>query len=176
MNQQANLDPAPVAQTSNQTSPPAAAGALDAEKRRKILALVANGSSRRVAARIVGCAASTITRTAARDPQFAEELARAEGNLEIEVLRSIRNAAKTDRYWRAGAWLLERRNPEDFAPRRAGRYTAAEVLQMLAAALATLGPTITDAQRDQVVSHLGTLLLEFEPELPPVNPAPDAAP
>jgi len=35
---------------------------LDESKRRVIIALVTNGSSRRVAARYVGCAPSTITR------------------------------------------------------------------------------------------------------------------
>ncbi len=54
--------------------------ALDETKRRKILALLANGSSRRVAARIAGCAHSTIARTAQRDPQFAAELDAAEHN------------------------------------------------------------------------------------------------
>ena len=47
---------------------------LDEAKRRKIIALLANGSSRRVAARVVGCAHSTITRTAERDPEFAADV------------------------------------------------------------------------------------------------------
>jgi hypothetical protein len=52
--------------------------ALDEVKRRQIVRLVALGNSRRTAARVVGCAPSTITRAAARDPQFAAELAHAE--------------------------------------------------------------------------------------------------
>jgi len=90
---------------------------LDDAKRRKILALLANGSSRRVAARVAGCSHSTIARTAMRDPEFAAELDAAEHNSEIEALRQVRKAAKKDRYWRAAAWLLERRNPRDFARR-----------------------------------------------------------
>ena len=50
---------------------------LDEKKRAKIIALVANGSSRRMAARYVACAPSTITRTAMRDPDFAAQLAAA---------------------------------------------------------------------------------------------------
>ncbi len=49
---------------------------LDETKRKTIIALLANGSSRRMAAGYVGCAPSTITRTAARDPEFAAQLAR----------------------------------------------------------------------------------------------------
>ena len=43
---------------------------LDEEKREIVLRLLANGNSRRVAARYAGCAPSTITRTAQRDEDF----------------------------------------------------------------------------------------------------------
>ena len=58
---------------------------LDESNRRTIIALITNGSSRRVAARYVGCAHTTITRTAARDPEFAAQLARAEHSAEISL-------------------------------------------------------------------------------------------
>ena len=90
---------------------------LDEPKRRLIVALVANGSSRRVAAHFVGCAPSTITRTAARDPDFAQQMAHAEQTAEIGLLRSVQKASRMPKHWRAAAWLLERRNPEDFAVR-----------------------------------------------------------
>jgi IS30 family transposase len=45
---------------------------LDETKRLKIIAIVSNGSSRRTAARYVGCSPSTITRTAARHPEVDE--------------------------------------------------------------------------------------------------------
>jgi len=53
----------------NQSSKHPRRDVLDAAKRQKILALVANGSSRRTAARYVGCEPSTIGRTAMRDPE-----------------------------------------------------------------------------------------------------------
>lgn len=90
---------------------------LNLSKRQSIIAMVANGSSRRVAARFIGCASSTITRTATRDPEFAVELVRAEQTAEVHQLRNVQSAAKIPKHWRAAAWLLERRNPEDFAPR-----------------------------------------------------------
>ena len=70
--------------------PPDPRTVLDDEKRWKIITLISNGSSRRMAAKYVGCAASTITRTALRDPDFAEQLAAAELNAEIESLRLVR--------------------------------------------------------------------------------------
>jgi DNA invertase Pin-like site-specific DNA recombinase len=51
---------------------------LDEAKRWQVVALITAGFSRRMAAREVGCAGSTITRTAARDPEFARQLAEAE--------------------------------------------------------------------------------------------------
>jgi hypothetical protein len=90
---------------------------LDEVKRRKLLAILSNGSSRRVAAHVVGCSPSTITRTAKRDREFAAALVAAEMNVEIEALQHIRQAAKEGRYWRSSAWLLERRNPVDFGRR-----------------------------------------------------------
>jgi hypothetical protein len=103
---------------------------LDQIKRQKILAILANGSSRRVAAQYVGVATSTVIRTAQRDPDFAAELARAEQNAEIDALHFLRRAARKDRYWRAAAWLLERRNPEDFAPRPLRLFTEEQVRQL----------------------------------------------
>ncbi len=88
---------------------------LDEKKQRQVVALLAHGISRSAAARVVGCATSTIARTAIRDPDFAARLQAAEHKLEIEILQHLEDAAKTSRYWRAGAWLLERRYPRDYA-------------------------------------------------------------
>ena len=104
---------------------------LDETKRRTVVALVANGSSRQVAARYIGCAPNTIVRTAARIPEFARELAQAEQTAEITLLRSVQAAAKRPRHWRAAAWLLERRNPDDFAPRAPNVLTDQQVAQMI---------------------------------------------
>ena len=92
-------------------------GVLDEVKRAEILAIVSVGCSRRVAARYVGCAPSTIWATARRDERFGRELARAEQKSQLGLIKNIRDAAKKAQYWRAAAWALERLNPEDFAPR-----------------------------------------------------------
>ncbi len=135
---------------------------LDETARRQIIRLVTLGSSRRMAARVVGCAASTITRTAARDPQFAAELARAEAKLETRMLHCIRKAAQTQCHWRAAAWLLERKNPQEFAPRPPGVLTVVEVYRMFAEVLASLGGQIADENRRRAMDALETLLLEAD--------------
>lgn len=100
-------------------------------KRKMIISLVANGSSRRVAAQYVGCAPSTITRTVRRIPEFAEELVRAEQLNEITLLRNIKNAAQNPRYWRAAAWLLERTNTDDFVIKEKEAITPEKVREFI---------------------------------------------
>ena len=83
---------------------------LTEDVRRVIIALLSNGSSRRMAARYVGVHPASLSRLMACELQFCEEVLR-ERDVEIEALRQIREAGKDPRYWRAGAWLLERRSP-----------------------------------------------------------------
>jgi hypothetical protein len=111
---------------------------LDDAKRKTIIALVTGGCSRRAAARYVGCAPSTIIRTARRDPDFALALARAEETAEITLLRSIQAAGKLPGHWRASAWLLERRNPDEFAPRAPNVVTQQQFAEVLASVAETL--------------------------------------
>ncbi len=83
---------------------------LDEYKRREILAILAVGGSRPVAAAYVGCTASTIRNTADRDPEFGRRLRDVEARLETICLRSVYAAAMraTDG---AAAWLAERGLP-----------------------------------------------------------------
>ncbi len=130
-------------------------GVLDEKKKQQIVALVLHGCSRRVAARYVSCSPSTITRTAARDPEFGDQLARAEAQREVGLLRLVQTAAQEPRLWRAAAWLLERGNPVDFAPRPPKTFTSEQVLQIFAEVLAA-------AQGQQAMEKLAALLMEYE--------------
>jgi hypothetical protein len=106
---------------------------LDDQKRWRVITMIANGSSRRVAAHYVGCSPATITRTADRDPDFAAQLATAEQNLEIDALRSLRAAARKERYWRAAAWLLERKNHDDFTLPDPELFTQEQATKLISA-------------------------------------------
>ncbi len=146
--------------------------ALDNDKRQQVIALLTIGCSRRIAARHVGCSPSTITRTAARNSTFADQLAKAETNLERDLLDSIQNAARTDRYWRAAAWLLERKNPKDYTKRPDRLYTPEQVTQLLVATFDSLREEIPPTQRDNAIQKLDTLLLELDPKPHPrLHPA-----
>ena len=94
---------------------------------------------------------STITRTAARDPEFAAQLARTEGNAETEALSLIRKAAHKECYWRAAAWLLERKNPADFAARKPDVMTPEQLRRMLASLATLILQDLSEEKLDQVL-------------------------
>jgi len=105
---------------------------LDEIKQREILAILSVGCSRRTAARYVGCAHSTIQRTAHRDPEFAAKLRQAENRQEFSYLGNIQQAARKPQYWRAAAWFLERVFPEKYARRGPDVITVDQIRQVLA--------------------------------------------
>jgi hypothetical protein len=131
---------------------------LDHDKRQKIIALLSNGSSRRMAAKYVRCSPSTIARTAAADPVFADQLAAAESSAEIDAIRAIRAAYRKDRYWRAAAWLLERKNPEDFARRSPTIFTAEEVCQVISIIVEILNQDIPEENCQKALHKLEELI------------------
>ncbi len=158
---------------------------LDQAKRQKIIALLANGSSRRMAARYVRCSPSTIARTAAADQVFADQLAAAESSAEIDALRAVRAAFRKDRYWRAAAWLLERKNPEDFARRSPTIFTGEEVCQVISLIVEILNKDIPEENCQRALQKLEELIehqrqMQNTPTLPdephllalPRNPSP----
>ena len=87
-------------------------------KQREILVLLSVGCSRRTAARYVNCTQKAIDELAQANPDFAEKLRKAEANLEIESIKNMFNAAKQEKNWRASAWLLERKSPEEFQKKK----------------------------------------------------------
>jgi hypothetical protein len=105
---------------------------LDEGKKREILAILAVGGSRRVAASYVGCAVSTIQSTACRDAEFGQAIRHAEHQSELAYLKNIQTAAKKEQYWRAAAWALERRNPNEYGRRKPDVLTPEQVTFLLA--------------------------------------------
>jgi hypothetical protein len=137
-------------------------GALDQAKRATIVAILTNGSSRRIAARYVGCSPSTISRTAERDPQFAEQIERAEQSAEILALRNLRNASSHERYWRAAAWLLERKNPRDFGPCTVDVFGRRQTIDAMVKLFSFLTDGMPDEECDHLFRKMDELLEEFQ--------------
>ena len=140
---------------------------LDQYKKGQILAIISMGHSRRTAARYVGCAPSTITNTAERNAAFAKSLRQAEQKSEIDNMKNIQEAAKKAQYWRAAAWILERRNPEDFAPKNPNALTIDDLRRLLAEFVQIIMEEVTvERYRRRLLKRLDALTRRFRQPLP----------
>ncbi|MBN1394071.1 MAG: hypothetical protein JW959_03510 [Pirellulales bacterium] len=134
---------------------------LDKEKRSQILAVIRAGCSRSVAAQYVGCAPSTVQRTAERDPLFAEQLRRAKCGAELSMVNSIRQAAGKERHWRAAAWALERGFPEKYAPRGPNVLTIEQIGPLLSKFSEIVVQELNERERKKVLKRLDALAREL---------------
>jgi hypothetical protein len=137
---------------------------LDDRKRAEVLHLISLGCSRRMAARRVRCSHTTIARTAGRDPIFALDLSIAESELDMEALALVRAAASDRKYWRAAAWILERRNPEEYGKQTACGFSGKEVMAMLAQVFAYTSERLPEAEQEGFLRMFNGILRNIETE------------
>jgi hypothetical protein len=129
--------------------------ALDEKKRGEICGILAVGGTRALAARLVGCSASTIYRTAKRDPAFRLQLRQAEGRMEVLLLKFIADAAQNKSNWRAATWVLERKFPQRYGRRPPGVATVEQISRVLARFAELIAAEIPDAAlRCQILKRL----------------------
>jgi hypothetical protein len=122
-------------------------------KRAQLIALVANGRALKDAARLTGCSVRTVQRESLRDPDFRQDLCRAELDARNQPLQHIRKAAAS--HWRAAAWLLERTDPARFGRRTPNSYPLADVENALTTLLeAALAEVYDDESRRRVYKRL----------------------
>ena len=104
-----------------------AVSGLTAKQKDQVLAILSVGCSRKRAASFVGGTPALIQKAAAGDADFALALLQAESQAEITSMKSINAAARQERYWKAAAWILERKNPEEFRLRSPGTFNAEQL-------------------------------------------------
>ncbi len=79
---------------------------------------------------------------------------------EINLLRAVQAAGKLPKYWRAAAWLLERRNPDDFARRSPNVLTDAQVAEMIGQMVEVLHEDVSEENYARAMRKLDQLLVE----------------
>jgi len=114
----------------------------------------------------VGGTPALIQKAAAADEDFALALLQAESQAEITSMKSINAAARQERYWKAAAWILERKNPEEFRLRSPGTFNA----EQLAFIVRNLSEIIAEevrvpSDRKRILARLERFLKESAGEL-----------
>ncbi len=135
---------------------------LTTKQKSEVIAILSVGCPRKTAARYVGCSPAIITRTAEKDPDFAEQLQRAQEHAEIASMKNIHNAAKQERYWKASAWILERKNPEAFRLQNPDLLSLEQV-KLLVTHLSSIvvNEVKSPAQRKKILDELEKFLKNF---------------
>jgi hypothetical protein len=100
---------------------------LTDEQKGRVCGVLSVGGDWTTAARIAGCSLANIRRAMRHDTEFATSVRRSEAGAELSHMRTIQEAAKDSKNWRASVWWLERHAPDRFGSRRAGVVTARQL-------------------------------------------------
>lgn len=135
---------------------------LDELAQQKVCAVLALGCSRKTAADYLGCGPALISKTARRNPQFAEQLAKAESACEVSALTQFGKALKDERNWRAVAWLLERRFPDRYGRRKSRSTTPRQVAVVMNQLIDVVSSEITDLnERKRIVQRMQSVVAKL---------------
>jgi hypothetical protein len=104
---------------------------LTDEQKGQICGILSVGCDRETAANFVGCRAADISRAMLRDHAFAAQVRRTEAGCELGHMRTVQEATKEVKNWRASVWWMERRAPERFGPRAVGQVTLRQLDEFL---------------------------------------------
>jgi hypothetical protein len=127
---------------------------LDAEKKAKVLEVVAAGFPIRYAARYVGCDEGTIRHAGQRDPEFYDQVKYAQFKAEYDLVKNIRTASESGKNWRAAAWSLERMFPDRYGPHHRDEITQEHLVQLSRTYLAIVKRRVPEPLREEVIKEM----------------------
>jgi hypothetical protein len=134
---------------------------LSPKVRNEVLALLSAGFSKTTVARYIRRSPKTLREEMLNDSEFAEQVAKAEEGSEVFYLSCIRRAAQKEQYWRAAAWVLERRVPDRYGAKKPGTLTAEHVQQFMATCMQIIAEELPDEElRTKIIHRLAAELEE----------------
>jgi hypothetical protein len=104
---------------------------LTDKQKGQICGILSVGCDRETAASYVGCTTADIGHAMREDLAFAAQVRRTEAGSELAHMRTVQEAAKEAKNWRASVWWMERHAPERFGPRGAGIVTIRQLDEFL---------------------------------------------
>jgi hypothetical protein len=105
--------------------------ALTDEQKGQVCGILSVGCDRETAANFVGCRPAEISHAMIHDRAFAAHVRRTEAGCELGHMRTVQEATKEPKNWRASVWWMERRAPDRFGPRGAGQITVRQLDEFL---------------------------------------------
>jgi hypothetical protein len=125
------------------------------KERDEVLAILSAGCSRAAAARCICRTPYILRREIADNPQFAEQVAKAEEGVELFYLSRIRSAAQKEQHWRAAAWVLERRLPDRYGIKKPESLTAEKVQKFMTTCIQIIADELPDNElREKILNRL----------------------
>jgi hypothetical protein len=142
---------------------------LDDFRKRLIIRGISRGYTRTKIAAMVGCAVSTIMRTAERDPQFFADLAQAEAAFLNGSIDTLYRSACQERNWRAAAWVAERLDPDRFGRTPPRSRTIPQMLELIGKLLTRICDQLPEEQVHLVVEAGRAFVQELADAEVPIN-------
>jgi hypothetical protein len=122
---------------------------MTAEQRQHFIGALLFGGTKADAYGAVGVSRSTVRRAMAADPGFASAVKSADVRGKLNLVMTIHNAAMSGGQWRAAAWLLERRFPNEFGRRCPDDYRREEVEDLVTALAETALRFVAEERREE---------------------------
>ena len=126
---------------------------LAPKERQEILTLLSAGYSQTTAAKYIHRAPATLQHDILAHPQFAAQIAKAKEGSEVFYLSCIRRAALKEQYWRAAAWVLERRLPERYGAKKPETLTKEHVQKFMATCMQIIAEELPDKEQREKILH-----------------------
>jgi hypothetical protein len=132
---------------------------LTEKERQSVISVLLTGGDLSTAADYISRTQAEIRATAAADEDFRAAIERAEPHVELTQLGNISKAAMREQYWRAAAWMLERRFPNRYARANPRALVPAKIKQLIEGlAEIVLSEVKAATVRIRIVNRLQTLL------------------
>jgi hypothetical protein len=149
--------------------PPIGEPVLDDFCKRLIIRGISRGYTRTKIAAMIGCAVSTIMRTAERDPQFFADLAQAEAAFLNGSIDTLYHSACQEKNWRAAAWVAERLDPDRFGRTPPRSRTIPQMLELIGKLLTRICDQLPSEQVHLVIEAGRALVQELTDAEVPIN-------
>jgi hypothetical protein len=137
---------------------------LDPARKVRICDVVAMGGTLQTAAKIVGCSRRAIHYAAGCDPEFRERLKTCRTEAIFSSVKTMNDAIKSAKSWRAAYCILRDRHPEDYR-RKANVVPIRKVCKMIEKIRnAVENASISDKARERIEARFDKVLARFGEE------------